>query len=135
MTCDKCGKNGANVHVSQMVNGMKYEQHLCQECAQQLMGGASLFSGLSMNDLFRDFYQMSMAGIPAGQPQAGEANAPDDCSHLEALGLTLPALEAEHDTEVSERARLEAEMKEAVANEAYERAAQIKNKLRELDGK
>ena len=44
MLCDKCGKNPATTHYTQIINGQKKEYHLCSQCAQA-MGGQELFSG------------------------------------------------------------------------------------------
>lgn len=36
MKCENCGENEANIHYTQMINGVKEEWNLCSECAQQL---------------------------------------------------------------------------------------------------
>ena len=33
MLCEKCGKNPATFHYTEVVNGVKSEHHLCAECA------------------------------------------------------------------------------------------------------
>lgn len=33
MRCEKCGKNPASFHYTEVVNGVKNEHHLCSECA------------------------------------------------------------------------------------------------------
>ncbi|NLB72719.1 MAG: hypothetical protein GX795_01635 [Firmicutes bacterium] len=35
MLCDECKKRPANVHITKMVNGVKSESHLCEECAKE----------------------------------------------------------------------------------------------------
>ncbi|HEX3015248.1 MAG TPA: UvrB/UvrC motif-containing protein [Desulfobacteria bacterium] len=35
MYCDECKKNLATVHVTKIINGKKFEGHLCAECAQK----------------------------------------------------------------------------------------------------
>lgn len=35
MLCDECRKRPANVHITKMVNGVKSESHLCEECARE----------------------------------------------------------------------------------------------------
>lgn len=35
MMCEECGKRPASVHITKVINGVKSEMHLCQECAQQ----------------------------------------------------------------------------------------------------
>lgn len=34
MNCQRCQQRPANVHITQIVNGQKYEIYLCEECAQ-----------------------------------------------------------------------------------------------------
>lgn len=36
MLCDKCKKNEARIYYTEIVNGEKTEQHLCEECATEL---------------------------------------------------------------------------------------------------
>jgi protein arginine kinase activator len=45
MLCEKCGKNPANTHIKQMVNGEVQEMHLCSECVKEL--GYEIFSSFS----------------------------------------------------------------------------------------
>lgn len=35
MQCEKCQKNQANVHITQIINGKKIERHLCEQCAYE----------------------------------------------------------------------------------------------------
>ncbi|MDF2952629.1 MAG: hypothetical protein K0S18_2212 [Anaerocolumna sp.] len=47
MLCDKCKKNEAKVYYTEIVNGEKSEQHLCEECATELTSfqmGASILN-------------------------------------------------------------------------------------------
>lgn len=34
MLCDKCKKNNAVTHIKTNINGIMYEQHLCEDCAR-----------------------------------------------------------------------------------------------------
>lgn len=34
MECQKCQQRPANVHITKYVNGIKYDMHLCEQCAQ-----------------------------------------------------------------------------------------------------
>jgi len=34
MNCQRCQQRTANVHITQYINGQKHEAHLCEECAQ-----------------------------------------------------------------------------------------------------
>ncbi len=35
MVCDECGKRPANVHLTKVINGVKTESHLCEQCARE----------------------------------------------------------------------------------------------------
>lgn len=35
MLCQNCNQKEANVHITKVVNGMKTEMHLCEDCAKQ----------------------------------------------------------------------------------------------------
>lgn len=35
MLCDKCKKNEAKIYYTEIINGVKKEQHLCEECATE----------------------------------------------------------------------------------------------------
>lgn len=51
MLCDSCGKNEANLHYTKIINGKVEEKHLCEDCAgeNQDLSFANLFS---MDKLF-----------------------------------------------------------------------------------
>lgn len=56
MLCDNCGKNDANVKYTQIVNGVKKEMHLCEECSKALgIGNFSFDMPMSMSNFFADF--------------------------------------------------------------------------------
>ena len=49
MLCEKCHQKQATVHMQQIVNGIKTEMHLCQDCSTQMDSPVSieaLFNGL-----------------------------------------------------------------------------------------
>lgn len=49
MLCNECEKNNATVHVTKIINGLKTESHLCEECAKKQQ---SLFNmNFSMENL------------------------------------------------------------------------------------
>jgi protein arginine kinase activator len=35
MLCDSCKKNEANVHITRIINGVKYDTNLCDKCAKE----------------------------------------------------------------------------------------------------
>ena len=57
MLCQNCGKNEATTHLKRIINGEAAETHLCSQCAAAL-GYNSVFSdfGLNLSDLFGGFF-------------------------------------------------------------------------------
>ena len=53
MVCQNCGKNEANVKYTQIVNGVKKEMVLCEECAEKM--GISNFK-VNMPIHFSNFF-------------------------------------------------------------------------------
>lgn len=134
MLCDKCKQREANVHVSQNINGVRYEQNLCAECAGLKDGtlGGMMGGGMGMEDIMRQMFGhgMEMARVGGTQPQTGGADS------FESLGLTLPSFdtveEAETEVQGNPKQALEAELKRALEAEEYERAAKLRDQIRAL---
>ena len=49
MLCEMCKKNPATVHYTKVVNGLKEEKHLCEECAAKMKQSGEF------NDFFSSF--------------------------------------------------------------------------------
>ena len=60
MLCQKCNKREAVIHVKQSVNGKKTEMMLCRECAE--LDGVSPFFGMGTDELFSGFFSDSVFG-------------------------------------------------------------------------
>ena len=153
MKCEKCGKNEVNVMIHSNVNGKVTEQHLCSRCAEELgitarmtahsrrlhermnssLLGGSLFDdwfspmpslmGFGHEDLFEDlFARMPVLG-------AGQA-AP-------AVEKESPALVEEAEEKRFQRTRrinaLRMEQQDAIRQENFERAAQLRDEIRGLE--
>lgn len=39
MLCDNCSKNEATIHYTEVINGVKSERHLCNDCMQEMNTG------------------------------------------------------------------------------------------------
>lgn len=154
MKCTNCGKNNAVSHYRYEINGKVTEAHLCEECARKLqperefaamsrelfgnMGsffdtplmGGGLFRGLL--DPFEGFFggPLSLFGAPRIEisfPDAGESAA-----------KTESAADPLVDPELSKRREINAlreEMRAAAESEDYEKAARLRDKLREMEKK
>lgn len=147
MLCDKCKSREASVHVTQIVNGVQYEQNLCGECAglaAGMLGNMMSTGGIDMN-MWRGWFGGNMAAVPApgnaGLEGWQEVSRPHSSEEtFEAMGLTLPTTvglpeEEERMPAQSEkpgREQLEAELKDAIVREEYEKAAQLRDRIRAL---
>ena len=157
MKCENCGKNEVTFVYQSNVNGQVEEKHLCAQCAEKLgyaqraaaqrqrmmrgfnsfFGGGVLedfFSpmpslldrrGWLLEDPFDDFFaDMPALGAPAeAQP---EARKPQE---------TL--LEQEEQNQISRTRQLNAlrmEMQKAVGEENFERAAELRDQIRSMEG-
>lgn len=160
--CEKCGEKEATFHYSSNFNGEKTERRLCAECAREEGFGpvmdyspadmfttafGSMFGGM-FDEFFPrrsnmlspfDFFGSPMRGIMApalpriniviGQPE-------------QAAQRSEPATEAERSipddagAEVRARRELEAlkhRLAEAVREERFEEAIELRDKIRELE--
>lgn len=162
MLCDRCGKNTAVVHKIITINGNKQELHLCKECAMEEKGAvmddpfsihallSSLLDvGIETPIKFEKLETLKCdhCGGSFGQfKQAGRLG----CSRCYQVfkDRLLPLLERIHGnthhsgkiprrkggtlTIKREIAKLKAQLEKAVQAEEYERAAQLRDRIREL---
>jgi len=78
MLCEKCGKNSANTHLKQVINGNVQEMHLCSECAEEM--GYGIFSGFNtFNDLMPSISNFLGGLFTQTMPQQA-INSPKKCS-------------------------------------------------------
>lgn len=134
MLCDKCRQNEANVHVTRIVNGVKYEQNLCSHCAKaeaahEHLGGGS---GSGLEQLVSFLRGLGMIGVVmAPGAMRGYQSAPVT---IEDLGLTLPSCTGEDGApQGASLEALKAELTAAVANEKYERAAELRDAIFQME--
>ncbi|WP_312701032.1 UvrB/UvrC motif-containing protein [Sedimentibacter sp.] len=160
MLCNECGKNEARVHVTQIINGNKTESHLCEECAKK--NQSILNSNFSMENLFsamlNNAYNTSTY-IPAITcPKCGMDYEEfrktgkfgcNDCidtfkSRIMPVVKNVQGHEA-HTGKIPKRSggsyrikkdieNLKHELKSAIENEEYEKAAGLRDKIREMEG-
>lgn len=154
MLCEKCGMNLANLHLSQNINGKKTELHVCTNCAAQMgyLGTKDIFS--------TDFFNLLTPNISgyARCPGCGEtyeeykATKRIGCEkcYTHFAGFLEPVLKkvhgsALHTGKLPQRAsaalrqkreseRLKRQLQEAILNEEFEKAAALRDKLREMEG-
>ena len=146
MKCEKCNQNEASVYYRVSVNGETGEQHLCADCAGELGLDKAFswqsrdlleeaFGGFFGRDPFESFFGGSL--LPSF---ARRAMAPVRTLPRMEPGRTAPRTEAPAETEADpalERRReinaLREQLNTAVKAEDFEKAIELRDKLRELE--
>ena len=160
MLCDNCKINNATTHIKTIVNGVAREQNLCEECAAKLgynslnQGGltsmlASLFgenmskthlSGKQCPNCKTDFSLITKTG-KVGCPICYETFKTELLPYIKRVhGSTI------HQGKIPNKAplivkpknqtvyELKMQLSRMVAEEKYEEAAVIRDKIKELEG-
>jgi len=159
MLCQRCKKNTATLHLTDLVNGEKQEKHLCEHCAAD--EGIAVKQHVSINEVLNSFL-MSQASVQELArlkcPKCGTTfiefrsqgllGCPNDYDAFgEALEHVIeraqdgqtrhtgnaPGHNVELDPVQQERLQLQRELREAVDTEDYEQAARLRDRLAELD--
>lgn len=163
MLCQNCKRNEATTHIRRVVGGETAEGHFCAECAAQLgyadMFSASAFSlGSLLGSFFSDGQPASTSAITTVKrcPRCGSSF--HDIVQGGKLGCSecyrtfydrlLPLLQRIHgkthhngkiaaeqveETEQSKLEKLKEELKSAIADERFEDAAQIRDRIKALE--
>jgi len=153
MKCQKCGINEVNFHYSTNVNGCVTETNLCSQCAAQSgYDIGKLFNTKHDSDLeslfsamfpvrggIRGFMPMSIPGIRANaflpisiQPAGNKIMHNDGCNCGYETGVKRD-VNVEVDEEMKIRRELNAQMRAAVENEEFEKAAILRDKIKALE--
>ena len=162
MKCENCGKNEVSFVYQSNINGRREEKHLCADCARKLGYADGIFAQQrrmmrGMENLFDDsFFGGSLLGDFLGERTAlngrrnrffGEDLFDDFFREMPALGGSVQeeAPKAEEKTvseeesgrfaQIRQRNALRHELKKAIHEENFERAAEIRDELRALEGK
>ena len=152
-----CGKNVATIHVTEIINGEKKELHLCEDCAKKkklpfpttqssdlsdVLSGIIEAAGEAGNDELNKAVCPECGITFAEFRTSGRFGCPNDYETFRA-GVD-PLLERIHGTAEHRGRRapapaarrhgerlteLRAELKKAVADEAYERAARLRDQI------
>ena len=154
MKCENCGKNEATFVYQSNINGKVTEKHLCSECAEKLgytqkiaahsqrmmqnFFGNSIFG----NSFFDDFF----SPVPSLMGRMLEDPFDDFFADMPALGAA-PAKQEEQKKEddlvdreeqgrfayLRQMNALKMEMKKAVHQENFERAAELRDEIHKLE--
>lgn len=162
MLCDECKKRPACVHITKVNNNQKTEKHLCEYCAQQTGEFTfSSSAGLSVQDLLKGMFSHGVVDTQqkaaAACPNCGMTY--NDFSHNGQIGCSVcyatfaDRLEQmlrrihgaiAHTGKVPRRSggvlairqkikNLKRQLNNYVSNEEYERAATIRDEIRQLE--
>ncbi len=148
MKCQNCGKNECSFHYTSNINGKTSEVHLCAECADKLGYSNNVYFNTSdlFEDMVSDFFggRRSFGGFGM-LPRIGSLMPRSAFLPLEQPRTeTVPAQQQEEprqqaavDPEISRRRELNMlreEMRRAAENEEYEKAAEIRDRIRKMEG-
>ncbi len=156
MNCDKCHKNHATYHLTAIENGSKREAHLCEECARQT-GVGSKFN-ITIGDILGTLTEARAGKAPQIRcPECGitysefKAKARLGCANDYEVfkGELLRILEKVHgatahvgktpqsaDSTVrmeNELLRLKRDLDSMVKAENFEKAAEIRDRIKTLE--
>lgn len=162
MICEECKKKPATVHMTRIVNNVKTEIHLCQECARQ-RGELNIFTPFTTHDLFASVMDMAKSYVPVDSNRRikCEACGMDYIQFRKAgrLGCQecyksfgdqlLPVLRkiqggTQNTGKVPRKAGIDIRMRreikhlkdqlqEAIKTEAFEKAAQLRDRIKEIE--
>ena len=159
MKCDNCDKE-ATIHLTDIVDGQKIEKHLCEDCAAA--EGFTIKAQFPLGKLLEGLLVQSLAEHELGELRCEVCGmtflefrkqhllgCPNDYRVFEHVLVPLlerahaggsyhtgkvPANAAETERRQNELLRLRGQLKDAVAREDYERAAELRDRIRELEG-
>jgi protein arginine kinase activator len=160
MSCEKCHKNHATIHLTAIENGAKREAHLCEDCARQ--SGVHLKFNLSISDLLGTLMEpvspkVSPKAAALRCPECGityaefKAKARLGCAKDYEIfkGELLRLLEKIHGSTTHvgkvprtveaqvwkehELIRLKKDLESMVKCEDFEKAAQIRDRIKSLE--
>ncbi len=151
MLCERCNKNPATMHYTQVINGQVSEYHLCEKCAREEKM-TSDFSDFDIFNMFSPKKVKSESSLICPNCKttlsefrkhgiAGCATCYDVFSSviepilLQTQGTKThlkPKAEKKEETKKEKITRLENALKEAVKKEEYEKAASLRDEIKLL---
>ncbi|HAE42173.1 MAG TPA: hypothetical protein DCG34_04545 [Clostridiales bacterium] len=157
MLCNECGKNVANIHLTRIINGKKIEENLCESCAKKYTG---LHTPFTIQNIMSGFLSDSYKTGTQSSVSCPECHMTYDefrkygkfgCSHCyQAFRSRLTPLLRNihgHDSHTGkvpvqgngelrtsrELEKLKDRLKEAIELEEYEKAAEIRDKIKSME--
>ena len=160
MLCEKCKKKEATTHIKRIINGDFSEYHLCSECAQQedlTPFGNSIASDI--NSMLGSFLDMGSATLANTKRCPVCASSYNDIVKNSVVGCEncykifyrelLPTIKRIHGNTSHCGKRLSVagkppkddigslkdQLNDAVAKQEFEKAAQLRDKIKELENR
>lgn len=164
MICQICKKNQATIHMTQQKNDRVVKMHMCRKCAEEKGFDYLEKSNFAMGNLLSGLFSGSPEGARDGRktfacPNCGTSY--DDFKEMARLGCSecyeffkeqllpvlrnlhvktqhlgkFPASRGAHAEDIKRITLLEEELERAIREECYERAAEIRDEIREIEGK
>ena len=158
MMCEKCGINPAAVTLTQIINGKKTVKKLCVSCANENNVYKDLNMDLGFSSLFSSFFKEGERLADADEKcplcnmTKGEflKNGKPGCAscYTTFASSMMPLLKKIHSTNThtgkvpgnsgnaSENRidLLKTQLKEAIEKEEYEKAAKLRDEIKEMEG-
>lgn len=169
MLCERCHAHPATVHMVQVVNGHRKEEHLCSECAEKehvFQKEQSFFGSGFFDSPLDHFFGGSMLGHLLEDPFGTRTLEDQGGQFIEVSPEKLPENESSYDRfkesirplfqkgkneipvnepKVKEKAdapaesrelqALRKELKSCVDREDFERACEVRDKIKAIEGK
>ena len=169
MLCERCHAHPATVHMVQVVNGHRKEEHLCSECAEKehvfqkeqsffghgffdspldhFFGGSILghllegpFGTRTLEDQGGQFIEVSPEKLPEnddGYHRFKESTRPSFQKGKNEIPVNESKVKEKADApaESRELQALRKELKSCVDREDFERACEVRDKIKAIEGK
>lgn len=161
MLCERCQQRPASVHVTRIVNGEKTELYLCQECARELQPQLNFSIPQFLAGLLDYDPELEVKAPPSVEScpecgltyeqfhETGRLGCPGCYHHLaERLDPLIRRIQgsSQHRGKVPRRAggnlrlrreieNLRARLQQLVQQEEFEKAAQVRDRIRDLEGR
>ncbi len=162
MLCQNCQKNEATTHIKRIINGEATQAHLCSDCAKSL-GYDSMFSdmGLGFSNMLSSFFNDSaLTALGAHTLRCEKCGSTfRDIVNSGRIGCAdcyetfydklLPSIQrihgktnhegkipngSEQSVKRNELDELKKELNEAVEQQNYEKAAELRDRIKEKEG-
>lgn len=159
MLCENCNKNEASVHFTQIINGKKQELNICESCAKEIDGFSTTFSFQNIlsgimdymspaqhisktqvltckncGTTYDEFKKNGLVGCSECYSSFSSVIAPvikRVQGNLEHTGK-LPKKLGKDIIEKRRLSKLKEELQKAIANEEYEKAAQVRDEIKSI---